>query len=166
MGPVINENAYKRFQRSCELAHKDGKVIVGGSDLKTTGGVYANGWFVSPTVVQIADGHSLSRDELFMPFLTMHTFKKLSEAIAQGNSSEYGLTAGIFTENPTELQEYLDTAESGVLYANRMSGATTGAWPGVNSFCGWKGSGSTGKGGCGPYYVMQFMREQSQTIML
>jgi len=56
--------------------------------------------------------------------------------------------------------------EAGVLYVNRRTGATTGAWPGVNSFCGWKGSGITGKGGCGPYYVQQFMREQSRTQMV
>jgi 1-pyrroline-5-carboxylate dehydrogenase len=36
----------------------------------------------------------------------------------------------------------------------------------VQSFCGWKGSGITGRGGCGPYYVGQFMREQSRTRML
>ena len=56
--------------------------------------------------------------------------------------------------------------EAGVLYVNRRTGATTGAWPGVNSFSGWKGSGITGKGGCGPYYVAQFMREQSRTRMM
>jgi 1-pyrroline-5-carboxylate dehydrogenase len=51
-----------------------------------------------------------------------------------------------------------------VLYTNRRSGATTGAWPGIQSFGGWKGSGTTGRGGLGPYYVPQFMREQSQTL--
>ena len=45
-------------------------------------------------------------------------------------------------------------------YANRRAGATTGAWPGINSFGGWKASGSTGRGTGGPYYVQQFMREQ------
>ncbi|MGB6364493.1 MAG: L-glutamate gamma-semialdehyde dehydrogenase, partial [Thermoanaerobaculia bacterium] len=64
-----------------------------------------------------------------------------------------------------ELETFFDRIEAGVTYANRRSGATTGAWPGVNSFCGWKASGSTGKGVCGPYYVSQFLREQSQTIM-
>jgi 1-pyrroline-5-carboxylate dehydrogenase len=33
----------------------------------------------------------------------------------------------------------------------------------VNSFGGWKASGSSGKGAGGPYYVQQFLREQSQT---
>jgi delta 1-pyrroline-5-carboxylate dehydrogenase len=52
-----------------------------------------------------------------------------------------------------------------VTYVNKRSGATTGAWPGAQSFCGWKASGSSGKGGCGPYYVMQFMREQSRCVI-
>jgi 1-pyrroline-5-carboxylate dehydrogenase len=51
-----------------------------------------------------------------------------------------------------------------VLYANRASGATTGAWPGIQTFCGWKGSGGSSKGGLGPYYLPQFMREQSRTV--
>ena len=52
--------------------------------------------------------------------------------------------------------------QAGVTYANRRAGATTGAWPGINSFGGWKASGSTGRGTGGPYYVQQFMREQSR----
>jgi 1-pyrroline-5-carboxylate dehydrogenase len=50
-----------------------------------------------------------------------------------------------------------------VAYCNRRGGATTGAWPGVQSFGGWKHSGTSGKGALGPYYVTQFLREQSQT---
>ena len=49
-----------------------------------------------------------------------------------------------------------------MLYVNRRAGATTGAWPGVQAFGGWKGSGSTGKAGLSMYYVAQFMREQSR----
>lgn len=54
--------------------------------------------------------------------------------------------------------------EAGVLYVNRRSGATTGAWPGIQSFCGWKSSGSSGKGGLGPWYLQGFTREQSRTL--
>jgi CBS domain containing-hemolysin-like protein len=59
----------------------------------------------------------------------------------------------------------LDTCEAGVLYVNRRAGATTGAWPGVQAFGGWKGSGSTGKSGLSMYYVAQFLREQSHTVV-
>ena len=45
------------------------------------------------------------------------------------------------------------------------AGATTGAWPGVQPFGGWKGSGTNGKAGGGPYYVQQYLREQSRTVV-
>ena len=55
--------------------------------------------------------------------------------------------------------------QAGVIYVNRRAGSTTGAWPGVQPFGGWKGSGTTGKAGGGPYYVMQYLREQSRTVI-
>jgi 1-pyrroline-5-carboxylate dehydrogenase len=92
-------------------------------------------------------------------------FTRLDEALAEGNAVNYGLTAGIYTADDAELRRFLDAAQAGVLYANRESGATTGAWPGIQTFCGWKGSGTTGKGGLGPHYLAQFMREQSRTVV-
>ena len=65
----------------------------------------------------------------------------------------------------SELEKFFRSAEAGVLYANRRSGATTGAWPGFQTFCGWKGSGVDGKGGLGPYTIPRYMREQSLTNM-
>ena len=52
-----------------------------------------------------------------------------------------------------------------MIYVNRRVGATTGAWPMVQPFGGWKKSGTTGKSGGGLYYVQQYLREQSQTIV-
>ena len=116
-------------------------------------------------MLDLPAAHWLNRDELFLPFLTVQRFRSLRDAIADGNSVVYGLTAGIYTRDEAELEEFLESAEAGVLYANRPSGATTGAWPGIQSFCGWKGSGVTGKGGLGPWYLPQFMREQSRTVL-
>jgi 1-pyrroline-5-carboxylate dehydrogenase len=89
----------------------------------------------------------------------------LDQALAEANATDYGLTAGIFSRDAGELSRFFDEIEAGVCYANKRTGATTGAWPGAQPFCGWKGSGSSGKGGCGPYYVAQFMREQSRTVI-
>ena len=91
--------------------------------------------------------------------------KNLEEALTFANDTEYGLTAGFFSEDQDEIDLFFNTIRAGVTYVNRRSGATTGAWPGVQPFCGWQSSGSTGKGCCGPYYVTQFMREQSRTVM-
>ncbi len=165
MGPIINERALNRFLAAVETAKKDGKILCGGSDLRKSGGDFAHGLFVEPTLVEVPTSSSLFRDELFAPFLALTTFADLKAAIAEANKSQYGLTSGIFSADEGELEYFFDHIECGITYANRKTGATTGAWPGVQSFCGWKGSGAGGKGGCGPYYVAQFMREQSRTVM-
>lgn len=163
MGPVIDVRAATRFREATAAATRDGRILAGGAVLK--GGLHDHGAYVTPTIVAgLPAAHPINKDELFLPFLSVLAFTDLSTAIADGNDVIYGLTAGCYTADPTELDLFLDTAEAGVLYANRASGATTGAWPGIQSFCGWKGSGVTSKGGLGPYYLAQFMREQSRTV--
>jgi 1-pyrroline-5-carboxylate dehydrogenase len=121
---------------------------------------------VAPTVVDgLPRDHALFKEEMFVPIVCLAGVSSLDEAIALANASEYGLTAGFFGQDPREIQAFLDRIEAGVVYVNRRAGATTGAWPGVQPFGGWKGSGSTGKASGGLYYVQQFMREQSRTIV-
>jgi 1-pyrroline-5-carboxylate dehydrogenase len=162
-GPVVNARAVATFEEAVASARKGGKVLLGGERLR--GGVFDKGHFVAPTVAELPLDHELFFRELFVPLLAVGRVSGLDQAVAESNKADYGLTAGIFSSDRAEIERFFDEIECGVCYANRPSGATTGAWPGVQSFCGWKGSGSTGKGGCGPYYVAQFMREQSRTIM-
>jgi 1-pyrroline-5-carboxylate dehydrogenase len=160
LGPVVNEQAHLRFRESVEAARRDGHVLIGGGLSRP------EGWFVEPTVVDgLPLGHPLTREELFLPFLTVTRVATLKEALAEANATDYGLTAGIFSSEEGEVERFLDEAQAGVLYVNRRAGATTGAWPRTQSFCGWRSSGTTGKGGLGPYYLPQFMREQSRTVV-
>jgi 1-pyrroline-5-carboxylate dehydrogenase len=166
MGPVISGATVERHLAAIADARKIGKILHGGNDLRTQA-EFANGHFVEPTIVEVPRDARHFQDEFFSPFVAVTKFTDLAEAIDHANMSEYGLTGGIFTADKHEINFFMDHYEAGVLYANRATGATTGAWPGVQSFCGWKGSGGgSGKGGCGPYYVSQFMREQSRTVML
>ncbi len=161
IGPVIDKRAYDKFARAMEDAVKHGgKILTGGKQL---GEKFNGGYFVEPTIIEMDHDHPLTQEELFLPVLNFYTFETLEEAVEKANDIDYGLTAGIFAGKEEEIQYFLDNIEAGVTYCNRPTGITTGAWPGVNSFCGWKGSGGSGKGFCGPYYVSQFMREQSQT---
>jgi 1-pyrroline-5-carboxylate dehydrogenase len=162
-GPVINQNAVKTFERAVEMAKNEGKVLVGGG--RMTEGAFARGYYLEPTIVKAPLSSQVFMEEYFVPFLTIGEIDSLEQGIEESNKAEYGLTAGIFSQNKEEVEKFFDEIETGVTYANKRSGATTGAWPGAQPFCGWKGSGSSGKGGCGPYYVMQFMREQSRTVI-
>jgi 1-pyrroline-5-carboxylate dehydrogenase len=164
LGPIINEKAVDRHQTAVADARRDGEVFVGGRRL--TDGDFARGYYVEPTVVgNLPADHRLFRDELFAPLTAICAVDSLDEAIRLSNETVYGLTAGVYSEDPSEVQRFLDGIHAGVTYVNRRAGATTGAWPGVQAFGGWKGSGSTGKAGLSMYYVGQFMREQSQTVV-
>ena len=79
------------------------------------------------------------------------------------NKSNYCLTAGIFSKDQKEIETFFEKIESGVTYANRAASATTGAMVGAQPFVGWKDSGISGKGAGGAYYLLQFLREQTQT---
>jgi len=161
MGPVYNAAAVARFNAATDEARRTGKVHMGGAAL---GAGFADN-YVLPTVVELDAPGRLTKEELFLPLVVVRGVASLQAAMAEGNDIAYGLCAGIFTNDQTELQYFLETAQAGVLYANRTSGATTGAWPGAQPFCGWKGTGVSGKGGLGSWFLPQYLREQSHTLM-
>ena len=165
MGPIINPAAVETFSEAVKEAKEDGgKILFGGEVI--TKGAFGKGYYVQPTVVTgLPIDHPLFKKELFVPVLVVAEFKTLEEAIREANDTDYGLTAGIFSEDKKEVAKFMDEIQFGVVYANRSGGATTGAWPGPQSFVGWKASGSTGKGIGGPSYLLTFLREQSQTVV-
>ena len=164
LGPLIHDRAFATYERAADDARRDGQILAGARTLRE--GDLAHGWFVAPTVVDgLAKDHRLFRDELFVPLVALAGVRSLDEAIALANRTEYGLTAGFFSREAEEVDAFLDRIEAGVVYVNRRAGATTGAWPGVQPFGGWKASGSSGKASGGLYYVQQFLREQSRTIV-
>jgi 1-pyrroline-5-carboxylate dehydrogenase len=163
VGPLINIDAYRNYQRYMKMASRDGKVLVGNRINKSTDLKY--GLYVEPTIVDgLPEGHRLLTDELFLPILCLVEYESLENALRSCNSSKYGLTAAIYTRKKEEIEKFFDSIESGVVYVNRALSATTGAMVGCQSFVGWKRSGTTGIGAGGPYYLTQFMQEQSQTI--
>ena len=161
--PVVDGEAVERYTAAVEQARSTGEVVVGGARL--VDGDLACGNFVAPTVVRVPADSPLWSTELFAPLLAVAPVDSLDEAIERANDTPYGLTAGLFTGEQAEIDRFLDRIEAGVVYVNRPAGATTGAWPGVQPFGGWKRSGTGGKAGGGPYYLQQYLREQSRTIV-
>jgi 1-pyrroline-5-carboxylate dehydrogenase len=162
MGPVINESAYRRYDKCAENLRQHGTIDTGAELLRQDG--LANGWFVAPTVASAPLDYRLWREEKFIPLVLVGAVDSLAQAIDLANASEYGLTAGFYGARD-EIPLFLERIEAGVTYVNRPQGATTGAWPGYQPFGGWKASGTTGKAIGSFYYLPQYLREQSQTIV-
>ena len=164
MGPVIDRGAVGRFQKAVdEVVASGGEVLHGGSVL--SGEAYERGNYVEPTVVTAPLDSWIWSEELFLPFVSVIKVSDLDEGLEFSNQSIYGLTAGLFSGEEEEIERWFDGIEAGVTYVNRAAGATTGAWPEIQSFGGWKSSGTSGAGGGGPWYLRQYLREQSRTLI-
>jgi acyl-CoA reductase-like NAD-dependent aldehyde dehydrogenase len=116
------------------------------------------------TLAEAPPAHPLWQEEMFLPILMSQRVSSNGEAMQLANRTPLGLTAG-FYGGRDEIAWFQDHIEAGVTYANRPQGATSGAWPGYQAFGGWKGSGNTGKAIASFYYLPQYLREQSQTVV-
>ena len=162
LGPVINDGAARDFEGFCAELKASGTILHGGTRLSA--GALAKGSFCAPTLATAPESHRLWKVEMFLPIAMIAPVDSLDDAMRRANDVEYGLTAG-FYGTTKESQWFFDHIQAGVCYANRPQGATTGAWPGHQPFGGWKGSSSTGKGAGSIYYVPQYLREQSRTLV-
>lgn len=156
-GPLVDPVALARFEAIAADARNEGFCVAGGERLDR------EGYFVRPAVVSSVPGdHELATTEHFVPFLTISPVASFEEALALANQTPMGLTAGLYTGNLEEARLFLDGIEAGCVNVNVPGHATTGWWPGPQTFGGWKASGSSGKQGFGKWYIPQFGREQAR----
>jgi len=164
MGTMAHQEGFEKYKKFVEKAKKDGRILFGGRVL--TDEAQPKGYYVEPTIIEdLPEEHELVKSELFSPILHLARVKTLDEAMQKANDTDFGLTAGFFGEDEKEVEWFAHHIQAGTIYTNRAGGATTGAWPGVQAFGGWKGSGSSGKGIGALYTLPLYMHEQSRTFI-
>lgn len=163
LGPVVNSGAYASYADYVGQLRSGGASLVRGGE-QVREGELARGFYVEPVLAEAGLSHPLWKQEMFLPIVMLHRYRDQDEAMRLANDTDMGLTAG-FYGSPDQVPWFQEHIEAGVTYANRPQGATTGAWPGYQAFGGWKGSGSTGKAIASFYYLQQYLREQSRTVV-
>jgi 1-pyrroline-5-carboxylate dehydrogenase len=163
LGPVVSEQARRNYGTYVDRLRTGGASVLSGGEALSKGDL-ARGFYVAPTLAEAPPEHPLWREEMFLPILMLQRVKDLDAGIRLANDSDLGLTAGVYGSK-ADVAQFLERIEAGVTYSNRPQGATTGAWPGYQPFGGWKGSGNTGKAIASFYYLAQYLREQSQTVV-
>ncbi len=152
VGPLIDEDAWRRVRGYQDRAAEDGTVLVQRHDLPE------GGWFAGPTLVAVnSPAAELARDEIFGPVLALLRADDFDAAIAIANDTEYALTGGCFSRTPSHLERAAHELRAGNIYLNR---ATTGALVGRQPFGGFGLSGVGSKAG-GPDYLQQFVEPRS-----
>jgi RHH-type proline utilization regulon transcriptional repressor/proline dehydrogenase/delta 1-pyrroline-5-carboxylate dehydrogenase len=148
VGPVIDEDAWKRIRRYQEAARLEGEVLLQRDDLPE------GGWYVGPTVV-VTDqpGCKVATEEIFGPLLVVMSAPDFDAALALAGATDYALTGGLFSRSPAHIRRAADEFRAGNLYINR---SITGALVGRQPFGGYGLSGVGSKAG-GPDYLLQFV---------
>jgi RHH-type proline utilization regulon transcriptional repressor/proline dehydrogenase/delta 1-pyrroline-5-carboxylate dehydrogenase len=147
VGPVIDEDAWKKVRRYQEIAREEGEVVLKREDVPD------RGWFVGPTVVvtDSLDG-KVATEEIFGPVLACTRADDFDHALALANAPAYALTGGVFSRSPSRIRRAALELRAGNVYVNR---SITGAIPGRQPFGGFGLSGVGSKAG-GPDYLLQF----------
>jgi len=96
------------------------QLLVGG--YRVTTGDLANGLFVAPTVFDgCHDDMAIAREEIFGPVLTLLTFDDEEEVIARANATEFGLAAGVFTNDLTRAHRVIARLQAGTCWINHYN---------------------------------------------
>lgn len=136
MGPLLNERQFTKITGLLQQAKADGYVITGGEPLLIEG--YDKGYYIQPTILDGVDSKDpLAQEEIFGPVLTVLTFSSVEEAIALANSTDYGLVAGVWSQNIDTAHFVASRVQAGQVFINNYGAAGGIQMP----FGGYKKSG-------------------------
>ena len=99
-------------------------------------------WFAPTLFTDVTQAHTVARDEIFGPVLSVLTFRTPDEAVAKANNTPYGLSAGIWTEKGSRILAVASKLRAGVIWAN-----TFNKFDPTSPFGGYKESGFGREGG-------------------
>ena len=119
LGAVVSGPHHKKILGCIELAQQEGGTILCGGGAASVEGRCSGGWFVEPTVIEGLDSNCrTNQEEIFGPVVTLQPFTDEQHAIELANSTEYGLSASIWTADTCTAHSVAEQIESGVIWVN------------------------------------------------
>ena len=136
MGPMNSKAQLDKTMHYINAGKEDGaRLMTGGK--RPDGDMFKKGWWVEPTVfADVKRGMRIAQEEIFGPVLSVFKWKDIDEVIELANSTEYGLTAAIWTRNIDNAMQTARRVQSGHIWINGVSGHFKGM-----PFGGFKNSG-------------------------
>ncbi len=132
MGAIVSQDQFNKILRYIEDGKGEGaKLACGGERLGS------KGYFVKPTIFDdVKIDMKIAREEIFGPVLATITFKDIDEAIEEGNMTEYGLAAAVWTRDIRKAHLVARRLRAGTVWIN-----TYDAFDAASPFGGYKQSG-------------------------
>lgn len=132
IGPLVSLEQQERVLGYIEKGRNEGAELV-------TGGTkpQEQGYFVSPTIfADVRDEMTIAKEEIFGPVISAMPYDDLDELIRRANASEYGLAAGVWTQDVTKAHYIANRLRAGTVWVNCYN-----AFDAASPFGGYKQSG-------------------------
>jgi alpha-ketoglutaric semialdehyde dehydrogenase len=118
LGPVVSKAAQEKVASYMPIAEKEGATIATGGRIPTEGAL-ARGFFHEPTVlVDVKPNMRVAQEEIFGPVTAVIEVNGIDEAIKVLNSTKYGLSCSVYTQNVNNAFRFMRDAETGLVYVN------------------------------------------------
>ncbi|KAI0410043.1 aldehyde dehydrogenase [Xylaria palmicola] len=116
MGPIVDKLQFERVSGFLDRGRSQGTLLTGGSRIGD------QGYFVEPTIfVDVPEDAEICKKEIFGPVAILNKFKTEEEIIAKANDTNYGLMAGVFTQDINRALRISSEIDSGMVGINCVS---------------------------------------------
>lgn len=118
MGPLINRMQFDKVTDYIGIGKAEGaRLVCGGGTPKLQG--FENGFFVEPTIfADVKDDMRIAREEIFGPVMSVLSFRAEDEVVARANDTEFGLSAGVFTNDIARAHRVIGDIQAGSCWIN------------------------------------------------
>lgn len=119
IGPVTTPSQYERILNYIKIAEDEGAKCVLGGKPASSKECENSPWFIEPTIfINVTNSMRIAQEEVFGPVLSVIKFKTVEEAIAIANDVEFGLAAGIWTQDIKKAIELPKVIKAGTVWVN------------------------------------------------
>lgn len=119
LGAVVSKPHFDKVLGCIDLARKEGGTVLCGGEAIHLPGELAGGWYIAPTIIEGLPTHCrTNQEEIFGPVVTIQPFENEQEALEHSNSSPYGLSATLWTNDLQRTHRMAAQLQAGIVWVN------------------------------------------------
>jgi aminomuconate-semialdehyde/2-hydroxymuconate-6-semialdehyde dehydrogenase len=119
LGAVVSAEHHSKIVSYLKLARKEGGKILTGGQAVLLPAPHDKGWYIRPTIIEGLEASArCNQEEIFGPVVSIMPFDTEAEALALANSTQYGLSATLWTENLSRAHRFAKNLEAGIVWIN------------------------------------------------
>ncbi|MFF7394729.1 aldehyde dehydrogenase family protein [Streptomyces scabiei] len=126
MGPLTSKLHWDRVISYLDVAGQEGGTVLAGGEAPSEPAL-ADGYYIRPTIVETSPDARAAREEVFGPFMVVHTFKTDEEALEIANSVDYGLGGGLWTSDLARAHKTARELRAGMVWVNSYKRVNPGS---------------------------------------